>query len=159
MASYQFASYSLADYALVLKVEDTALQAALGLSTDTVRIGGEGQFMGKITVKFTTPQWSTKADATGAWVHSRSFDQSGEVNVSINQMSDAVIRFIRIVEAYYSSIDIRAGFTLTISKTSDVSFSVACEDCRVVKIPDQVHDKEAQEQEWAINSGRIIVNA
>lgn len=158
MASYQYASYSLADYVLALKVNDQNDLAAFGLTSDTLTVGGEGQFLAKVTVKISNAQWTTKADATGAWVHTRSFDQSGNITLSINQMSDAVIRFIRIVEAYYSSSNIRSGFTLTLSKSSDVSFSVLCEDCRITQIPDQTHDKEANDQEWVFTSGKITFN-
>ena len=156
--AYQFASYSLADYILTLKVSDATLRNQLGLSSNEIQVGGEGQFLGKITVKYNTPQWKVQADATGAWVHSRSFDQSGTVTVNINQMSDAVIRFIRICTAYYSSNDVRAGFSLSITKASDMSFAANAEDCRISQIPNQDFDKEAGAQDWEFVSGRIMLN-
>ena len=157
--SYQYASYSLADYILTLKVDDVTLRTKLGmLADDTIQVGGQGKFMGKITVAYNNPQWTTKADATGSWVHSRTFDQSGKITVSINQMSEAVIRFIRVCSAYYSSTTVKAGFSLTISKASDTSFAANCEDCRIEKIPDQDFEKEAADQQWVFLSGRISMN-
>lgn len=154
--SYQHASYSLADYILTLGIDSAELRTLLGLSSTSVSIGGEGQYMGSVTVAYSTDQWTTKADATGAWIHSKSYDQSGTFTVSINQMSPAVIRFIGIVAAYYSSNEIRDGFTLTLKKAgNNETFNVVGEDCRIRKNADQRFDTEAQDQEWVFNAGRI----
>lgn len=157
--SYQYASYSLADYILTLGISSQALINKLGLSSNTISIGGEGQFIGKINVAFNTPQWKTVADATGAWVHSKSYDQSGVFSLDINQMSPAVIRFISIVSAYYSDNEVRDGFTITLQKTSNnETFDVMGEDCRIEKIADQDFEDEAKEQSWKFLSGRITFN-
>lgn len=157
--SYQFASYSLADYLITLTVNSVELRNNLGLSTDSFTVGGEGQFMGSITVSYAVDQWTTDADATGAWVHSKSFDQHGTIALSINQMSDAVVRFIGIVSAYYSSNNINDGFTLSVQKAGNTgTFAISAEDCRIQKIPDQAFGDEAAEQTWTFTCGRILAN-
>lgn len=157
--AYQFASYSLADYILTLGVDSAALRNLLGLSTNSFSIGGEGQFLGSVKVTYNTDQWSTKADATGSWVHSKSYDQSGEISLDINQMAPAVVRFIGIVSAYYSSTEIKDGFTLTLKKAgNNETFNVVAEDCRIKKIADQEFEPEAKDQTWAFTSGRITFN-
>ena len=157
--SYQYASYSLADYILTLTVNSTVLRNKLGLSANNFTIGGEGQFMGKLTVSFETNQWTTSADATGAWVHSKSFDQHGTISLDINQMSDSVIRFIGIVSAYYSDTNINDGFTLSVQKAGETgTFAIAAEDCRIQKIADQEFGNEAAEQSWVFTCGRILMN-
>ena len=157
--AYQHASYSLADYILTLGIDSAQLRSLLGLSENTISIGGEGQYMGSIKVAYTSDQWSMKADATGAWTHSKSYDQSGTFSLSLNQMSPAVIRFIGIVAAYYSSNEIRDGFTLTLKKAGNTeTFNVVGEDCRPVKIADQTFEAESSEQDWTFNVGRITFN-
>lgn len=157
--SYQYASYSLADYILTLGVDSTSLRNLLGLSTNTISIGGEGQFLGSVKVAYTSDQWTTKADATGSWCHSKSYDQSGQFTLEINQMAPAVIRFIGIVSAYYSSTEIKDGFTLTLKKAgNNETFNVVGEDCRIVKITDQEFGNEAADQSWSFTSGRITFN-
>lgn len=157
--SYQHASYSLADYILTLGIDSYELRTLLGLSSSSISIGGEGQYMGSVKVSYTTDQWTTKADATGAWTHSKSYDQSGTITVSINQMSPAVIRFIGIVAAYYSSNEVRDGFTITLKKAgNNETFNVLGEDCRIRKNADQDFASEAQEQDWVFNAGRISFN-
>ena len=157
--SYQHASYSLADYILTLGVDSVALRNLLGLSSNSISIGGEGQFLGSIRISYTTDQWSTKADATGSWVHSKSYDQSGTFTLSINQMAPAVIRFIGIVAAYYSSNEVKDGFTLTLKKAgNNETFNAVGEDCRVTKIADQDFGNEADDQDWVFTSGRITYN-
>lgn len=132
------------------------LRDKLGLIEDNISIGGEGQFMGSISISYNTDQWTTSADSTGAWVHSKSYDQSGTITVDINQMSPAVIKFIGIVSAYYSVPDLRDGFTLTLKKAdSNDTLTIVAEDCRVQKIADQEFDDEAAEQSWTFTSGRI----
>jgi hypothetical protein len=156
MASYQHNSYSLADYILTLRVTSSKLKTYLGLTSDSIQIGGQGQYLGTVSTALKTDQWTTKADATGAWTHSKSYDQSGTVTVELNQMADAVVRFIRICEAYYSSTDVRDGFDITITKTDDTSFAINCEDCRIVKIPDQKFASESDDQSWEFTAGRIV---
>lgn len=157
--SYQYASYSLADYILTLTVNSTVLRNKLGLSADSFTIGGEGQFMGSIAVAYETNQWTTSADATGAWVHSKSFDQHGTISLTINQMSDAVIRFIGIVSAYYSDNNLNDGFTLSVQKAGETgTFAISAEDCRIQKIANQEFGDEAAEQEWVFTCGRISMN-
>lgn len=157
--SYQHASYSLADYILTLGVDSASLRAMLGLSSNSISIGGEGQYLGSVKVSYATDQWTTKADATGSWTHSKSYDQHGTFTVDINQMSPAVIKFIGIVSAYYSSTQIKDGFTLTLKKAgNNDTFNSVGEDCRVVKIPDQEFEPEAKDQSWVFTSGRISFN-
>lgn len=159
MISYQYASYSLADYILTLGIDSPSLQNLLGLSSSTISIGGEGQFLGSVKVAYNTEQWTTKADATGSWCHSKSYDQSGEFSIEINQMAPAVIRFIGIVSTYYSSNEVKDGFTLTLKKAgNNDTFNVMGEDCRIKKNADQEFGKEAADQTWSFTAGRITFN-
>lgn len=157
--SYQHATYSLADYILTLGVDSVSLRNLLGLSSNSISIGGEGQFLGSIKVAYSADQWSTKADATGSWVHSKSYDQHGTFDLELNQMAPAVIRFIGIVAAYYSSTEVRDGFTLTLKKAgNNETFNVVGEDCRIVKIAEQSFANEAENQTWSFTAGRITFN-
>ena len=157
--AYQHASYSLADYILTLRVDSAQLRNLLGLSTDSISIGGEGQFLGTIKVGYVTDQWTVKADATGAWTNSKSYDQHGTFTLSINQLAPVVIRFIGIVSAYYSSTEVKDGFTLTLKKAgNNDTFNVMGEDCRISKIADQNFAAEAEDQDWIFTSGRISFN-
>jgi hypothetical protein len=154
--AYQHASYSLADYILTIGIDSASLQQKLGLSENKISIGGEGQFLGSVKVALETPQWSTKADSTGAWVHSKSYDQHGTFELEINQMAPAVIRFIGIVSCYYSDTEVKDGFTLTLKKAgNNETFNVMGEDCRIVRIADQSFGNEADNQTWTFTAGRI----
>lgn len=158
MASYQHASYSLADYILTIKCNGD-LQSQLGWLTDSYSIGGQGQFLGDLSVELSTAQWSTEADATGAWVHSKTFDQHGTISLRLNQMAEATYKLINALMAYYSSTEIKDGFTITLTKTGDADFAVEAEDCRITQLPAQDFQDAAQEQAWSFTCGRITVNA
>lgn len=152
-------TYSLADYILTIEADDPSVRAILS-ANGKIQIGGDGQYNGGVTVQLATDQVTTAADATGAWVHSMKYDRHGTIDVKLRQISDEVIRFIRICKLYYGSSttngsDIRSGLTLTLSKTTDSSFIITGEDCFIQKIPNQDFQADAGEQTWTFTCGRI----
>lgn len=140
--------YSLADYILSIDAVETSIRNLFG----TLSIGGDGSAIGSISLSTATDMWSTKGYATGAWVHNKSLDRHGTCTVSINQLSDTVIRLIKLCSIFYTGN--YQGLTLAVSDSAGNRVAT-CTDCYIVKIPDQSWGTEAEDQSWQFTCGKI----
>lgn len=146
------AKYSLSKYILSIK-PSTDLASAIN-DFGTISIGGEGSYLDNITITPNGRLWSTTGFATGGWVHDKNLDRTGTVSITLNQMSDAVQKFIRLCETFYESD--YDGFTLTLT-TNEVDKKVVatCIDCYIQQIPAQAFQASAQTQTWTFTCGKI----
>lgn len=155
--------YSLADYKVAIQIP--AIPGVPGLETAMeFTIGGagndyEGSCVGEIRVSRNNDTWTTEADPTGSWVHNKNLDRTGRVQISIRQVSDYIIKFICICQAYekVSSGHGNSGIGITVlpDNGSGASGFAQAIDCFPVKIPDQVFGSTAQDQEIVFTSGRV----
>lgn len=143
--------YSLSNYILSINLP-SELESDFGSSS--IQIGGEGSFLDSITVSLSTDLWTTEGDATGSWVHTKNLDRHGTVQISLNQMSDAVYRFKQICNIYYNSSTEQDGLTMTLRDMNNRTVCT-CEDCVISKIPDQSFGQTPTTQSWQFNSGKI----
>lgn len=141
--------YSLANYILTVKPNDTNAQAVFG---NDISIGGEGNYVGSISLSRQTEMWSTSAFATGAWIHNKNLDRHGTVDIELSQLAPQVGRFIQLCNVYYASD--YEGFTLTLTD-SEQNQIAECIDCYITKIPNQVFSETAGTQTWTFTCGQI----
>lgn len=156
--------YSLTDYILSVKVPDE-LRSVFLTDGDTIEakansisIGGDNSYVGQISVQMRTAQWNTEGDPTGSYVHNKSKDRTGTIEVQINQVSDKVALLVRLYETYYSADSITEGLTLTISKaTGNGNQEAICTgtDCYIQQIPNIQYGNTAGNQDWQFTCGRI----
>lgn len=156
--------YSLTDYILSVKVPESLRDVFLGdndtndSTSNVISIGGDGSYIGSITIQRQTAQWNTQADATGSWVHSQSKDKHGTIQVRLNQVSDKVRLLIRLYETYYSSDITTEGLTITVNKAvggGNQKEVCNCVDCYIVNIPEQQYGSSTGEQNWQFTCGQI----
>lgn len=143
--------YSLANYILSIDSNNPNLKNMFG----TISIGGEGSYLGNITLSITNDMWTTTGYATGAWVHNKSLDRHGNITVQLNQISDPVSKFIQLCKIYYGND--YEGFTLSLSDINGNKIATGI-DCYITKIPDQVYENEAGTQNWVFTCGQINYN-
>lgn len=156
--------YALSDYILTLKLPDNSeLLEKSGLTSAQFSIGGPGQngldgsFLGNIVVKRNGSVWSTEGDATGSWVHSKSLNRTGSVQLDINQVSDDVIRLAMICNAYESIQDAVPGLSIIVSSAADINNVVAnCYDCYIQEVPDHKFGDKAADYSWTFTCGRVM---
>ena len=143
--------YSLANYILSIDSNDSEIKNIFG----TISIGGEGSYLGSISLSLQNPMWETTGFATGAWVHNKSLDRHGSATLTISQLSDAVARFIQLCKLYYSG-DYN-GFTLSLSDIAGNRIAT-CVDCYIEKIADQSFEAQSGNQSWVFTCGQINYN-
>lgn len=143
--------YSLANHILSIKPNDPSIASIFG----TLTIGGEGSYLNSVRVRRQDDLWNTTGFATGAWVHNKNLSRIGSVEVTLNQLSDQVAKFITLCETYYTGD--YDGFTLTLTKNDGSKICTAI-DCYISKVPDQEFLTAAQDQTWAFTCGQITYN-
>lgn len=142
--------YSLANHILSIKPNDG------GISTfGTIEVGGEGSYLDSVSISTPTNLWNTQGFATGGWIHDKNLSRIGTVDITLNQLSDQVKKFITMCENYYGG-DYN-GFTITLSK-NDGSKIASCIDCYISKIPDQSYGQSSANQTWTFTCGQITYN-
>lgn len=150
--------YSLSRYILTLALPedfDPTFVAAFG---STLSIGGEGSYVNQFQVSLNKSVWSTDGDATGSWVHNQNLDRTGTCAVQIKQVSDAVFKFIRLCNCFYtSSLSYEKGINLTL-RDNEGNVIATCEDCYIDKIPEQVMSDSSAFQTWTFTCGKITFN-
>lgn len=145
------AKYSLANYILSIDSNDETIKTYFG----TISIGGEGSYLGTVRLSLANPMFNTTGFATGAWVHNKSLDRHGTANITLNQLSDSVAKFIKLAKLYYG--EDYDGFTLSLSDI-DGNKIATCVDCYISKIPDQEYTDQAGNQTWIFTCGQINFN-
>lgn len=143
--------YCLANYILSIKPNDPGINSSFG----TITVGGEGSYNDNITIRPEGQLFNTKGYPTGAWIHDKDLSRTGTVELSLNQLSDQVTKFIMMCETYYlSDYD---GFTLTLATNEGTKVMTAI-DCYIQKIPDQAFASQSSNQTWIFTCGKISFN-
>lgn len=121
----------------------------------TFSLGGVGTFFGGVTIAWDTPLWSKEMDATGAGVLSRSYDMSGTVTLTINQMSTDVEIFNSLIMAYMkdpNGIEKPPMLDITIQRVGEGSPMVKASMCVLEKNPDLGYAEAAATREYGFIS-------
>lgn len=141
--------YSLADYRVSIDSNDATVKSMFG----TISIGGEGSYLGNVSVSQKSELWSTKGFATGAWVHDKNLDRTGKCQLQLHQLSNDVVKLIRLCNVFYSG---NYG-SLTIIVSDNLGNKVAsCTDCFIEKIPDQEFSDTSGSQTWSFTCGKVV---
>lgn len=148
------ARYSLANYTLAITLP-SELATILGLTgSESLVVGGEGSYLDTFVVELDNDMFSTKGDATGSWVHDKNLSRVGKAEISLNQLSDRVAKFKKIVNIYYQSGTDYDGVNLSL--VDNQSNEIAnCVDCYFTKIPRQEFSQESGNQTWSLTCGQI----
>ena len=136
--------YSLADHTISIESSNSAFR---------VKLGGTGSFLGGIGVTWDADIWSKEMDPTGSGVLNKSYDRSGEVKLTINQMSDQVQTFEEIMKSYFSeqSTNLNPVFGITISSAVN-GVIVDATHCVLKKLPDWEAGESAATREFVFIS-------
>ena len=145
--------YTLANYTLT--ITPSAELKAAGFS-DTISVGGEGDYIGTITAgNGQSNVWSTTGYATGAWIHTKNLNRTGSISVTVSQLADQVIYFIRLVNTYFTAANV-GGLTMTISDASNNDRAVVeAIDCFPTSIPDISYAASAGSLNFEFTCGRL----
>ena len=143
--------YSLANYVLSIEPNDSRLKSMFG----TISIGGDGSYLGSITLSRTTSLFTTQGYPTGGWVHSKNLDRTGTASLNLNQLSSIVAKLVKMLNVYYTGD--YDGLTLSVSDTSGNKIASAI-DCYITQIPAQVLGSSAQDQTWSFTCGQVNFN-
>ena len=141
--------YCLANYILTIDIPSD-----IGFGSQSISIGGEGSYLDSISIKANTELFKLDADSTGSWVYTKNLDRSGEIEVSIKQVSDKVAVFKALMNIYINLSSEASGLTMTLRDSLNNTIAV-CEDCLLNKIPDQTFKDSPDSQSWSFLSGKI----
>lgn len=148
------ARYSLANYTLAITLP-SELATILGLTgSESLVVGGEGSYSDTFAVELDNDMFSTKGDATGSWVHDKNLSRVGKAEISLNQLSDRVAKFKKIVNIYYQSGTDYDGVNLSLVDNQGNEIA-NCVDCYFIKIPRQEFGQESGNQTWSLTCGQI----
>lgn len=148
-------TYSLSDY-IVSVVVPESLYSVYGVD-NRISIGGDKSYNGGIIINMNSQTWTTHGDATGSYYHDKSKDRTGTLTVNLTQISDNVLRLIRLFNAYYSSDSSNDGLTITLSKAigNDQKIVATCNSC-MLNLPNLDFEDAAKQHGWAFTCGEII---
>ena len=144
--------YSLANYILSIEPKSSTIKSMFG----TISIGGQGSYLGSISLSVSGTLWTTKGFATGAWVHDKDLDRTGTCKVTLHQLSNEVLKFIKLCNIYYGGD--YDGCTLAVSDAKGNRIAL-CEDCYISDFPDQTFGKESTSQDWSFTCGKVTFQA
>lgn len=140
--------YSLANYIMSISPTDATLRSMFG----TISIGGEGSFLGNITVSQNNNLWTTKGFATGGWVHDKNLDRTGTATVQLSQLAPAISKLIKLFNIFYAGD--YAGSTITVSDLNGNKV-VTCSDSYIQKAADQSFGEASENQNWSFTCGKV----
>lgn len=157
--------YSLTDYTLAVTINGSNID---GIDNTNFIIGGPaartdndnyGGYIGSITVSRSAEMWKTTGDYTGGYIHVKNLDRTGTVKVSINQLSDNIIRLSKILNICENKNNENDDLSidLMITHAATGKSIVVCTDCRITKIPDQTFSSDPSNQEWTFTCGVIDI--
>lgn len=151
--------YSLSDYIVTINIKDidSNLSQLVG---ETISIGGEGSYVGSISLKYlnNNGMYNIDADDTGSYVYNRSLNLSGQIDISLNQISPAATK-LRTIFNYYLSQDLLNPFTITLSQSNADGTQTKISnmiDCMITSLPEQKYESSAGMQTWSIQCGKLI---
>ena len=140
--------YSLTNYILSLEPNDPQIKSMFG----TISIGGEGSYVGSVSFNRQANMFDTQGYATGAWVHNKNLSRVGTATVQLNQLSDAVSKFIKLAETFYSGdFD---GFTISLVSITGEKVASGI-DSYFTKVPSQDFAESAGNQTWELTCGQV----
>ena len=146
--------YNLSKYKLAIQLPEE-FASKVGLENDnTITVGGEGSYLDTLSYSYNADMYTTKADATGSYVHDKNLDKSGNITISIHQLSPQIALFKKIINLYYQSGNDYDGLQLSLKDLSGQEI-MSAESCFFVKIPDQNFGQTSENQTWNITSGKI----
>lgn len=126
--------YSLLDYSLSITLKQSTT-ATTGTSLN-IPIGGAGKYLGSIKFTKSTDNITKTVDATGAGVFSFSNDHSGQVEITISQVSDAINSIITNISEKYHSDGSWKNALVDIIMTKGSKTVIEATNCMLVKMPD-----------------------
>jgi len=143
-------TYSLADYILTI----SNITQEFGLTN--IQIGGQGSMTDSITANRNEDMYETEGDKTGGYVHNKSYNKTGLINITLNQLSANVGKFKTLCNVYHRAA-VQQGFTVTLTDTEG-NIIVTANDCMPKGIPEQAFGQTAATQTWVLTCGIIEFN-
>lgn len=143
--------YSLANYKVAISINDSILKTAFG---DVLTVGGNGSQLESMSVDFNASIFSKQTYSTGGYVFDKSYDRSGSLSITLNQLSEEVGKFKNLINMYYAGDYETLSIVLTNNENEKVIEMI---DCLPSKIPTQQFQSSAQTQTWGFEVGRITV--
>ena len=144
--------YTLTSYLLTIKIPES-----LGFGETIITIGGPQSYTDSITISQDNALFEIEADTTGSYVYSKNLARNGKIEISLNQVSDAIAKFKKLMNIYYQAEREVEGLELilTDSATNSKTVICTCKDCLVSEIPTQEFGEKPGKQKWTLLSGYI----
>lgn len=151
--------YSLADHRVVVTLPENFYIGSVNVGGKQIVFGGagetgmEGSFMGQISITRNSEMFTTTGDVTGSWVHNKSLDRTGTVELQIRQISDDVVKLRMICMALEEAETQSDGILIEVYNNDDLVEKA--EDCVIQKQVDDVLGESADNQTWTWLAGRV----
>lgn len=145
--------YSLSDHILSIKFSEN-FKNALGLTEDSITIGGEGSMVDSFNFSQTNSTWDTSGDATGGYVHNKNLSRVGTCSITINQLSEKNQLLAQLFNIYFNSAYEDDSVTITLSDAHSQNL-VICRDC-YLNNPALAYGQSAGNRTWTFNVGELI---
>ena len=147
--------YALSDYIMTITIPRNIRDAAS--LAPTLSIGGEGSFVGSISVSQTTLTWQTTGDATGSWVHRKHLSRVGTASLSLNMVSSSIVKLTKVFNLYFDTNIADEGIDIVVS-SADSKIVATCTDCYIQKVPDISFTEEPGTREWQFTCGIVNIS-
>lgn len=141
--------YSLADYQLTIDIP-----SELEFGTTSITIGGDGSYMNSVTISTDNNLFDIATDAAGNWLYNKNLARNGQVEISIQQVSDAVAQLKTLFNLLLKSPTQSEGLTISLADTLGNEIAT-CEDCVINNIPNQAFGETSAEQTWTLLAGKV----
>lgn len=145
--------YSLNKYKVIIDIPQK-LQSLFG--KNSLSIGGNGSYLESIEVRTNNDLWTVKGDYVGSYVHTMNRDKTGEITITLSQLSDYAILFHRLIESYYNTTSYDYIKTITVMEGDKIVATIT--DSMLKKVVDKRFGTEAQTESWTFVSGEITFN-
>lgn len=156
------ATYSLVDYRVTIKLPNQMNKYLSTNLREGLIIGGQNSFVESITIRQNVEAFSTKGDSTGSFIHTFNADRTGEIELSISQVSQASKILSLMFSTYYKVENRNAPFKNTapiplieVYDTRNNVVVAKCSDAFIKKHPDKTFTNEAGNESWVFTVGVI----
>lgn len=146
--------YSLANYQLSIQLPQ---ELASEFGTSHFALGGEGSYTDSISINISNQLFQVAGDNTGSYVFNKNLNRTGNIQITLNQLSDKVGLLKNIYNLYLKTSTEIDGLTITVND-NDNNLIATCIDCFPNNIPQQQFGNGAATQTWQFECGQITFN-
>ena len=142
------------------------MKKIFSLTTTSVSISGknfnlnivpqDAKHVASVSISYDNDFVSRQSDATGSSILVENRDRGGEVNISINQVSDYIRPLINYCKM--AKVNLKESLVDIVIKDSIDDYTYTCTDCTLKKIPDYEKSETPSMRDFVFVTCRIDEN-